>query len=115
MSKRNTWISGLVVIGLALVVGGCTSTISFRADPVGNNETRLTCTQSSSGVCAFNIFVDGTPTGRAREVPEGYAVDVGAPPSGADVRGCVANKTLPFCSTVHIADGTAATTDAKGG
>lgn len=113
MSKRDTWMSRLGVIGLALVAGGCTSTISFRADPAGNDEVRLTCIQSSSGACAFKVFVDGTPTGRTQEVPEGQALDIGTPRSGAEVRGCVANEALSSCSTVHVAAGTVATTDAK--
>lgn len=114
MSRRSTWIPGSVAIGLALAAGGCTSTISFRADRVGNEGTRLTCIQSSSGACAFKVFVNGTQTSRAQEVPEGRAVVMGAPPSGAEVRGCVANRTLASCSTVHVAAGTTATTAAKG-
>ncbi|MGS0998726.1 hypothetical protein [Rhodanobacter sp. UC4451_H18] len=115
MSKRGKWIlSGLGTLGLALVGSGCTSTISFRADRARNDGTRLTCIQSSSGACAFKVFVDGTQTGRAQEVPEGHAVVMGAPPSGAEVRGCVANRTLASCSTVHVAAGTTATTAAKG-
>ena len=114
MNRRNRWISGSISMGLALVAGGCTSTVSFRADSMGKDGTRLTCIQSSSGACAFKVFIDGTQTDRAQEVPEGHAVVMSEPPSGAEVRGCVANRALASCSTVHVAAGTTATTAAKG-
>lgn len=114
MIIRSAHVSALAVVGMALCVNGCVRTVSFRADPVANKTSRLSCLQSSSGVCSFKVADGAAHANAAYRVAVGHSVSIDVPVSGVKVRGCVANKSFPSCSTLHIAPTTIATTGAKG-
>lgn len=103
----------VIVASAAALLGGCVSTVSFRASPAPGEASRLSCLESSSGICAFAV-TGAEGTRRTYEVAVGQSVAVPVPEDGAEVRGCVAHKALASCSSVHVKPSTTAASHAQG-
>lgn len=110
---RTGVIQASAALAVTVLLTGCVSTVSFRASPANDGTSLLNCIESSSGVCKFDVT--GVDDGRhVYKVAVGQSVAVSVPDSGLNVHGCVADKALPSCSTVHVAPTTRATSQSKG-
>lgn len=111
---RSGLVQGLAAFVLASALTGCVSTVSFKVSPDNHGRTLLSCAESSTGVCKFNVTGLAPPGTRTYRVAVGQSVTVPVPDAGLDVHGCVADKAFPSCSGVHVAPTTHATSDSKG-
>ena len=113
MKINITSLALIATATLSLLLASCASTVSFRASPISSDTAQLSCLDSSSGECKFELTDNTQNSKRLYRLAAGKSISVAVPPSGAEVRGCATNKPFSSCSTVHVAAGGTATTNAS--